>query len=260
MGHKRNIYTPRTRSWLKIVQELADYALGKSDAAEIAKQTLKNVQNRYNKLENDPSVKSAFEFLLEVSVAFQKNDPLKYLQDKKILDSKEFSILKLTRAATNYKNDEVESHEYQTFAKQSAVDALNHWYIANIERGVSLFNDSLDSKQVLYKVSNGSGFCEVSRLFFSKFTERYLKYFLEREASGLISNTAQRNRFNNQLEANVEQISKHAFETAKITQSFAAGWFNKHVKGEIPSETEIKGFLAHAFGKMKRELLEEEVN
>ena len=83
---------------------------------------------------------------------------------------------------------------------------------------------------------------------------------MEREASGYISNTTQRARFNEELETNIKHISQHAFETAKITQSFAAGWFNKHVKGEIPSDKDIKGFLAHAFGKMRRELLEEEVN
>lgn len=260
MGHRRNTYTPRTKPWLKIVQELADFALGQSEAADIAKQTLRNVQKQYSNLENDPSVKAAFEFLIQVAVAFQKNDPLKYLSDKKILTTDEFSILKLARAATEYKNEEVVSHEYQTFAKQSVVDALNHWYMNNIDRGVSLFNDKLSSEQILFKVSNGNGFCEVSRLFFSKFTERYLKYFLEREASGYISNTTQRDRFNKEIEENIENISRHAFDTAKITQSFAAGWFNNHVKGEVPSEQEIKGFLAHAFSKMKRELLEEEVN
>ena len=260
MGHRRNIYVPKTKPWQKIVEELIDYAAGIVDSNEIAKQTLRNVQNRYSNLENDPSVKAAFKFLLEVAIAFQKDKPVEYLQSRGILETNEFSILKLARAAVNYKKDEVVSHEYQTFAKQSLVDALNHWYINNIDKGVSLFNDKLNSEQILYKVSNGSGFCEVSRLFFSKFTERYLKYFLEREASEYISNTTLRNKFSQELELNVENISKHAFETAKITQSFSAGWFYNHVKGELPSDNEIKGFLAHAFGKMKRELLEEEIN
>jgi hypothetical protein len=260
VGHKRNIYTPKTQRWLAIVEELASFAIGQSEVSEIAKQTLKNVNTQYSKLEDDPSVKAAFEFIIQVSVAFQKEDPVKYLRDSKILDAEELSILKLSRAATEYKKDQATSYEYRTFATQAVVDALNNWYISNIDRGISLFNDKLDSQQILYKVSSGSGFCEVSRLFFAKFTERYLKYFLEREASSVISKTTLRNKFTHDLEANIENISKHAFETAKITQSFAAGWFNKHVKGTVPKEKEIEGFLAHSFGKMRRELLEEELN
>jgi len=29
----------------------------------------------------------------------------------------------------------------------------------------------------------------------------------------------------------MDEVSRHAFETAKITQSFAAGWYHKHVAG-----------------------------
>ena len=61
-------------------------------------------------------------------------------------------------------------------------------------------------------------------------------------------------KFKQELEKYVEGISLHAFETAKITQSFAAGWFNKHSKEGVPSEKEIEGFLSIALGKMRDEL------
>ena len=87
-----------------------------------------------------------------------------------------------------------------------------------------------------------------------------MKYFLEREASAVITNISERKKFNEELEKHINQISKHAFETSKITQSFAAGWFNKNVKESYPEEKEIKGFLSYALGKMKGELLQEEYN
>jgi len=157
-----------------------------------------------------------------------------------------------------YKNDEVVSHEYQTFARQAAIDAINNWYKKNIERGQTFFSEGIDNEAVFRKASNGSGFCELSRLYFSKLTERYLKYFLEREASTKITNVNERERFSKELEEQVNQISQHAFETAKITESFAAGWYNKNVKGDFPEENEIKHFLTTSFGKMKSELLREE--
>ena len=260
MGHKRLGYLPRSKAWKFIVEQLGGYSLGTTECSSIAQNTLRNVQWRYSNLTNDPSINSAFEYLVHVSIAFQKENPLKYLKENNILDKEELSLLKLARGALKYKSDEVVSHEYQTFARQAAIDAINNWYGNNLELGRSLFSENVDPVAVFHRASNGSGFCELSRLYFSKLTERYLKYFLEREAAAKISNINDRNRFSKEIENQVNEISLHAFETSKITQSFAAGWFNKNAKNEIPEAKEIKYFLRRAFGKMKSELLREEVN
>jgi len=258
LGHERLGVLPKTIAWRLIVNEMSGYALGASQISSIAKNTLQQVQRQFNSLENDPSIKSAFEFLLQVAYAFQKNDPLKYLIDNKVIESKELSVLKLARAINNYKKEEVISKEYQTFARQAAIDAINNWYYNNLERGQNLFTEGIDSESIFRKAADGSGFCELSRLYFSKFTERYLKYFLEREASAVITNLKERKRFNEEIEKHINQISKHAFETSKITQSFAAGWFNKNVKDNFPEDRKVRGFLSRALGKMKGELLQEE--
>lgn len=258
MGHKRYGYLPKSQIWRDIVDSLGGFSLGKTEISSIAQNTLRNVQSQYANLKNDPSINAAFEFLVHVSLAFQKNEPLKYLIEKKILDKEDLSLIRLAKGATKYKNDEVASHEYQTFARQAAIDALNNWYKSNIERGRSFFSEGIDNEAVFRKVSNGTGFCELSRLYFSKLTERYLKYFLEREASSKISNVNEREKFSKEIEKQVDQISKHAFETSKITESFSAGWYNKNVKGDLPDDNEMKYFLNRSFGKMKSELLREE--
>ncbi len=260
MGHERLGALPKSKAWRLIVAEMAGFALGSSEIYSIAKNTLQQVQKQFSNLENDPSVKSAFEFLLQVSYAFQKNDPIAYLTENKILSSEELSALKLARAINNYKKEEVVSKEYQTFARQAAIDAINNWYFSNLDRGQTLFSEGIDSEAILRKAADGSGFCEISRLYFSKFTERYLKYFLEREASSVITNLNDRKKFNEELEKHISQISKHAFETSKITQSYAAGWFNKNATEKYPDDDKIKGFLSYAIGKMKGELLQEEYN
>lgn len=260
MGHERLGFLPKSQAWRQIVAEMAGFAVGYAQVNTIARNTLQQVQKQFSKLENDPSIKTSFEFLLQVSFAFQKNDPIGYLTKNKILLSEELSALKLARAITNYKKEEVISNEYQTFARQAAIDAINNWYYSNLDKGQTLFSDGIDSKAILSRVADGSGFCELSRLYFSKLTERYLKYFLDREASAVISNIEDRNRFSDALAGHIEKISKHAFETSKITQSYSAGWFNKNVKGEYPDDKKIKGFLSYALGKMKGELLQEEYN
>jgi len=260
MGHKRFGIFPRTKRWRSIVDELTAFSLGTAEISSITRNTLENVKERFSKFEEDPSVQSSFEFLLQVSYAFQKENPLQYLIDHRILEKEELTLIKLARGIKNYTEKDVVSHEYQTFARQATIDAINNWYVENLERGTSLFHNDVDSVSVFQKAADGSGFCELSRLFFSKFTERYLKYFLEREASSAIPNINERNKFSAEVEKHISQISKHAFETAKITQSYAAGWYNKNTKESFPEEKEIKNFLSFAFGKMRSELLEERVN
>jgi hypothetical protein len=258
VGHKRYGYLPKSKIWREIVDSLGDYSLGRAEISEIAKSTLRQIQTQYNNLKNDPSINAAYEYLIQVSLAFKKDNPLKYLTENKIIDREELSLLRLAKGAIKYKSEEVTSHEYQTFARQAAIDAINNWYKDNIERGRSLFSEEIDSNAIFRKTARADGFCELSRLYFSKLTERYLKYFLEREASSRISNVNERERFSNAIKKQVDDISKHAFETAKITESFSAGWFNNHVKDNVPKDYEIKNFLSTSFGKMKSELLREE--
>ena len=96
-----------------------------------------------------------------------------------------------------------------------------------------------------------------SRLFFSKFTERYLNYFLEREASASMASVSERDRLASQLSEHIDGVSKFAFETSRITQSFAAGWFNNYARDRYPSKDESRSFLNVAIGKMREELRRE---
>jgi len=258
MGHKRYGYLPKTKPWERIVKELGDFTIENNDVSTIARQTLQNVEKRFRRLGEDPSIHSSFEFLLQISHAFQQNDPIGYLKANGILEQDELSVLKLGRALKKYKKDEVVSQEYQTFSRQAAIDAINQWYKANADAGVSLFNEGIDNEQVFRNIGKAGGFSDLTREYFSSFTERYLKYFLEREASTKISNINEREQFNREIEKHVDDISKHAFETTKITQSFAAGWFNKFAKTAIPTERQITKFLSYAFDKMRSELLLEE--
>ena len=84
-----------------------------------------------------------------------------------------------------------------------------------------------------------------------------MNYFLEREASAVSKTIEQRDVFQKQLKDQIDAVSRHAFETAKIAQSFAAGWYNRHAKDKVPADDEINGFLAIAFGKLLEDLRRE---
>ena len=166
------------------------------------------------------------------------------------------SPLRIAQTLRHWVNDHQDSLEYRGIAERAATDAITTWHSRQREQGY-LFGPSEDAAIVWGKASNGAGFCELSRLFFAKFTERYLNYFLEREASAALPTIEARERFREQLHQHVDQVSQHAFETAKITQSFAAGWYNRHVRRGSPSRREVERFLSIAFGKIREELLHE---
>jgi len=258
MGHKRYNYLPKTKPWNELVKEMDAFPSGDGDVVQIANQTLKNVKNQFDKLENDPSVFATFEYLLELSKAFQKENPYGYLKEKGIFKENEFSVIKLGRWLKKYKCGEAESKEYQTLAQQAGIDALNKWYKDNVDAGVTLFSRGVDNEFVFSKIGKAGKFSDLTRYYFASFTERYLKYFLERNASSTITNINERERFNRSIERHIKDISLHALETTKITESFIAGWHNKFEKDSFPSKREIKKFLSFSFQKMKGELLREE--
>src|SRR5206468_6244176 len=90
--------------------------------------------------------------------------------------------LSIVSSLRRWAGPQAEKPEYGSLAESAAADAVGTWYAQKGEQG-SLFAAHDDAFDVWRKAANGSGFCELSRLFFARFTGRYLNYFLERQAS-----------------------------------------------------------------------------
>lgn len=258
MGHERVGYLPKTKKWSSIVEEISLFSEANNNVAEISRQTTKNVRSRFHNIEADAGVQSAFEFLVLLSVLPKQEDWQGYLKKQRIEISDNFSLIELAQAAKGYIEKYQESKEYGTFARQALIDTISEWATSRSVQKNLFFDANQNPLEVWAPSANGAGFCELSRSFFSKFTERYLKYFLERETAIRINNIFDLSAFNTNLEKHIAEISQHAFETSKITQSFAAGWYNKNVKDTLPNRNKIKGFLGIAFGKLNSEILREE--
>lgn len=256
MGHERTGILPKSKTWRKVVARIAEVPSDESAIGDIASQVIRNVKKRLVNIEQDNGIRAAFQFLLFLSQSAKEKEPVKYFQSLGIPLKDLDSTLQIAKSVSEWIEQNKQSSEYAAVVRGAVIDAIGIWKKQNRTNQGNLFSD--DNQNVWEKATNGSGFCELSRLFFSKFTERYLKYFLEREASASLSSILDRATFNSNLEAHVQEISNHAFETAKITQSFAAGWYNKNAKDEMPSDQQIEGFLTIAFGKMRAELLREE--
>jgi len=255
MGHERLGALPKNTKWLPIIQSIVSSIETEDGIESIASETLKNVRSRYRYIHQDEGVIAAYKFLIALASSSSKliqqgSPPNVQLEDNP-------SVYSLARSLKEWIYQNQDSVEYGEIARAAAADTIIKWTTEKSKQQ-TIFHTDQTAKEIWSKASDGSGFCEVSRIFFTKFTERYLKYFLEREASSRFSDLSSREKFNSQLEQHLDKISQHAFETSKITQSFAAGWYNKYIKTQFPTNKQIEGFLKVAFGKLQEEISREE--
>lgn len=257
MGHERVGFLPKTKKWIDLVGRMGSLYSSELPVTSIAAQTLQNVRKQYETLSNDDTVKSIFEFLVTFARSCQAPSPQAQLNSYNISLPDNPTLLSLVKAMRDKMPSDKVTSEYGQLAVAAAADALGQWHKEHATGQLHLFQPKADFFETWRDVGNGSGFCELSRLYFGKLTERYLNYFLDRAASNTFTNITERERFHRDVSASIEDVSKHAFETAKITQSFAAGWFNKNTREGLPDSRQIEGFLSIAFGKLREELRRE---
>lgn len=257
MGHERVGSLPRTKGWRQIVADLARLEGGEDvSISDIARRTLKHVRRRYADIHKDSGVQAAFGYLLALATDRYNRAEARVIVGVTLRENP--SPLQLAARLNAWVAEHANSMEYAEIARRAGGDTIAQW-TRHRGRQHDLFENPTDTQRVWHAASDAQGFCEVARLFFAKFTKRYLRYFLEREASAELPSLEARDKFSEQLQAHVNTVSQHAFETSKITQSFAAGWFNNHARHGHPSDREIEGFLALSFGKLQEELQREAV-
>jgi hypothetical protein len=249
MGHERIGVLPKTKRWRAIVAEIAAADAPPSDVPEIARHTLNALGSRYVELASDAAVEAAFGFLVDMARTAAGKQAVADMASKSPLSF--VADLGQRLGATNG------SLETAEIVRRAAADAIATWGRDNATTQSEMFADSAHGNP-WRGLGTGAGFCELSRLFFSRLTERYLNYFLDREASAALPNLRAREQFRRQLQAHLGEVSKHSFETAKITQSFAAGWFNKNAATNQPTRAQIRRFLSYAFAKLREDLRRED--
>ena len=255
MGHERIGFLPRSGQWRVLVEQLSGLGSNEETVAHIATTTLHNVRQAYAGMPYDESVIKATRFLVVLSMSATRSGQHAYLREHGFSVDEKLSLLSLMRAAKDAIRTEKDSLEVNKISIDSVLQTLTVYERANRVTQLSLFDDQ--SHSIWSQVGSGSGFCELSRGFISVFTERYLRYFLERTAASSFDDYRLLSDFTRKLAQDTSSVSHHAFDTSKLMQSVAAAWFNKYAKYTIPSDSEISGFLVHVFSKMREEFRRE---
>ncbi|HYK87259.1 MAG TPA: hypothetical protein VE398_00715 [Acidobacteriota bacterium] len=257
MGHERIGRLPRSVSWRNIVSALDDAASGSdTDFATLAAKTLELVRSRFQALHRDTGVQAAFGFI--VALARSQPATIGSRASPNLSLPSDATPFRLSVALNEWVDTHAQSNEYAELSKRAAAEAIAAWHNQQSHQP-SLFaqGSAGSSREAWSAASTGAGFSEVSRMFLARLTERYLRYFLEREASAAITNIDARERFSERLHKSVDLVSQHAFETSRIAQSFAAGWYNKHARHQTPNNASLSTFLRIAFEKLREELRRE---
>jgi hypothetical protein len=257
MGHERISVLPKSKRWRRIVGEISHFQ-SEADINNIAALTLEAVADRYQSLHRDPSVLSAFESLVEFAYSQASNRKLPATGDYARTSEESTPIDVVRQIQGSMRETKAPSTEYQAISERAVADALLRWFQKHdTSSQCDLFATGRRQSDVWRGVATGSGFSELTRLFFASITTRYLSYFLDREASAQSKDLSERVRFQESLVSHVDSVSQHAFETAGITQSFAAGWFNKNSASGQVSKQSVRSFLRVAFGKISEEVARE---
>jgi hypothetical protein len=248
MGHERIGVLPRSLSWRDVVARMGSFPSA-GGVEPVAKAVVENVQDRIPDIPRDAGVQASFAFLVGLAVAARSADPTD-VRPWEINLPNGGTPLELSIALRRWVRAQGGQGEYAELATQAATDALVDWYGRHPSSQHDLFTSAPDPYDPWRGVRDGRGFSELAHAYFAAFTKRYLDYFLDREASAVIPTIEERERFD-------EGVTRHSVETAKITQSFAAGWFYGHTQNGLPTLGEVQRFLGVAFGKIREELLRE---
>lgn len=256
MGHERIGFLPHTKQWKAIINQLTDYGTGSDTVAQIADTTLTCIRTLYEKLPYEESLIKSVKFLVLLSASATQPNQQSYLLQNGISVDAQLSLFSILGSANKYIETATDSLECSKIAKDSILQTVSAYQRTHTQNQITLFGDS-DSESVWANVGTGAAFCDLARSFVATFTDRQLKYFIERSAASAINDYSRLQMFSAGVTEQAEAISHHAFETSKIMQSFAAGWFNNHTRNQVPSDAEIVGFLKMSFGKMREEFRRE---
>ena len=253
MGHLRTGSLPRTHHWSAIVSTIAQASgIADLDVQSIAAQTLFAGRSGLPRLSDDLVLQRCFQFLVALAVSGGCPDPETAARELGLQIDEEPGKLPLSRALRSWISS-VETWadpEFLVLSRQATVDTIVSWVNAHPPPQPQLICLA-DPFFPWRAASSGRGFCRLSRLFFSKFTERYLEYFLSRVTADLLS-VEEQELFEDALGSQVHLVSQYAFETSKLLESFSAGWFNKNAVTRVPTAREVGGFLAHGLVRPSR--------
>jgi hypothetical protein len=191
MGHERVGALPKTKPWVKVVKNIAAFDGSETSSRKIANQTLDNVRDKFESIQRDPNVRDAFKFLTELAVSGAKG--IGHHSDcqkiQRLSQSQKRSI-RLSLGKAVHQNTQRLRRPPQRMRSEIGMRRTmpKHLYSEQLKK-ILRFGETQERREAFLKSQDCS----------SRSTERYLNYFLDREASAVSRSIEQRDLFQKQI-------------------------------------------------------------
>lgn len=253
MGHTLVADLPKSARWRAVVALLDDPALS---APELARLTLLASRTRLLQLRGDPSLTYCVWLLARLGAAARGGD---FAGDAALLGvpiRPGDSALRVIATVAERTRVELSAYPESGPFGEIAALALRRTLVETVgTEGRSLFGSSAeDLERAFRRHTTAAQFGELAERFFGDFVARTLRFYVDRAipaavGGGALADVRAATDFGAALD-------RHARETAKIVEGFAAGWYSKQtfLQGGAIGREQAEGFAAKALSKLRAEL------
>ena len=256
MGHLRLGNLHKTRRWTQVVGMLDSGAA----TEDIASKSLHAGENAFAEAAHDTGFKYTVWLLTQVTLAAREEDFPGRLA-KIGLDVPEHpGLFDILGAFTKHVDSHLDKQKARTdiseMCQLAAVEALSE---ECLERSRTLYGTTPETVRDAFKeLSTKKNFAFLVRDFFSRFTYRYLNYFLSREVPKHVGLTESLPNIDAHTSFN-EALALYCRQSAEIVREFAGGWYSKAAYETGITQDDAGRFAFVALGKLASELKRETV-
>ena len=256
MGHIRVGRLPKTKGWKQVIS-LFDSV--DSTSSEIAAATARAAKEFFAKKRTDPGLVFSYWIATQITVSARSDDFVARLKEigldiSKVENSLDFlsTVASFTRAQTKLRGA---TFPLSDFAQLSLREVLTE---SIGQQSESLFGTTReDIKLACRKYSTPQQFSRLARLYFTKVLNRTLQFFITKESLNRVGAGRKFEDISHLSEFD-RTLESYCYQSAKIVEEFAKGWYSKrNWEGEI-SEHDAKGFVAVAIDKLRAEIARED--
>jgi hypothetical protein len=251
MGHVRLGTLPTTRKWRDVVDLIASGG----SVEEIARASAMAAESDLKRATSDPVFFYVARLLVELPLAARGpgfEQALAWLGLQSVPNSLADLVAAVSDAVDRHARAVGGRSDLGEMAQMALVESLTGAIAPQLP---TLFEPERgEVRRALGRLSSGDRFAAFARGFFARLTERTLDYYLSRE---LANHIGPNKRFASSTDRSAfdRALTTHAFETSKIVEDFAGGWYGKTVwQGKGPAPEAIERFARFAFQKVRNEL------
>lgn len=259
MGHTRLGRLPKSKKWSAVLSLLGGgSSLGTGDSrqavAEIAALTLDAAKAGLDHAVEDIGLRYTFFLLTQVVLAARCQDWQERLANTGVTLDSDSTVFDLVAEVQCNIDDYVSRNGRHTDVSEMAQQAAGEALASLVgPQATTLFGSGTeDLRNAIHHLSTKNGFSRLGHVFFSRFTERFLNFYISRATASQTGGPALQEI--RDVSAFNASLHMHCEQTARIVHDFCGQWYSKTQYLEGIDLKNTSRFMAVALKKLRNEL------